>query len=102
MIQNVIKSYCKAAIISFILICFIHCLAIWINTFHFFSKSFIQGFQSFSIIPIATSVLGQKGWEIQTYGGISPAEKMNQKLFKIISIIGFFLAVFAFHLKPAS
>jgi len=63
----------------------------------------LTGFQArflqvFSCVLEVTS-LGQCGYVIQTWGGASPAEKLNQKLFTMFSLLGFFLVIFSFQLE---
>lgn len=47
-----------------------------------------------------SSTLGMLGWEIQTWSGNSRAERLNQKLAKIFSMIGIFVFVMARELVP--
>lgn len=58
--------------------------------------------QAFSIVPGSAALFGVQGWNIQTWSGTTPPEILNQKLFRILSIIGLFLAVAAFSLSPSS
>lgn len=44
--------------------------------------------------------LGMLGWEIQTWEGSSSAERLNQKLVKLFSLVGIFLFVLARELIP--
>jgi hypothetical protein len=48
------------------------------------------------------STLGVVGWEIQTHGGNTPSERLNQNLAKIFSVIGIFAFVLARELIPFS
>ncbi len=97
---DVLKSHIMAFIIACILVVIAHYFAVWLNNYHFLSAECISWIQSFSIIPMAVVVYGQLSWDIQTWDGKTPAEKLNKNLFKIISAIGFFFAILAFHLKP--
>ena len=72
--------------------------AYYINASAPLSELPIRILQIFSLVLEATS-LGQCGYSIQTWGGTSPAEKLNQKLFTIFSSIGFFFVVFSFQLE---
>lgn len=47
------------------------------------------------------SSLGMLGWEIQTWDGNSPAERLNQTLAKVFSFLGIFAFVLARELVPA-
>lgn len=58
----------------------------------------IRAIQIFSLVLEACS-LGQCGYSIQTWGGVSPPEKLNQKLFTLVSSIGFFLIIFSLQLE---
>lgn len=58
----------------------------------------IRILQICSLVLEATS-LGQCGYSIQTWRRTSPAEKLNQKLFKVFSSIGFFFIVFSLQLE---
>lgn len=40
-----------------------------------------------------SSTLGMLGWEIQTWDGDSPAERLNQQLAKVFSMLGIFVFV---------
>lgn len=68
------------------------------NTAYALQEIQIKLIQILSLILEATS-LGQYGYGIQTWGGESPAEKWNQRLFTFFSCVGFFLLVFSFQLK---
>jgi uncharacterized membrane protein len=70
----------------------------YINAYAPLSALQIRILQVFSLVLEATS-LGQCGYSIQTWGGTSPAEKLNQKLFAIFSSIGFLFIVFSFQLE---
>ena len=72
--------------------------AYFLNIFYPLPGFLIKGLQIFSLVVEAAS-LGQCGYNIQTWGGISPAEKLNEKLFAGVSSIGFFLIIFSFKLE---
>jgi hypothetical protein len=74
-------------------------LAFYVNAAAPLSGLVIRILQIFGVILEATS-LGQCGPSIQTWGGISPAEKLDQKLFMVFSSTGFFFIVFSFQLEP--
>lgn len=69
-----------------------------LNTSYPLSGFQIKVLQIFSLVLEAGS-LGQCGYSIQTWGGVSPAEKLNQKLFTLFSSIGFLLIIFSFQLE---
>lgn len=73
--------------------------AYWINLHPFLTAMQIRMIQIMSLLPEATA-LGQCGYNIQTWGGQSPAEKLNGRLFTILSAVGFFLMVLTFQLEP--
>lgn len=62
----------------------------------------IKLLQAFSIVPGSATLFAVQGWDIQTWGGHSPAELLNQKLFTRFSIAGLFLPVMAFSLNSAA
>ena len=72
----------------------------YLNAFHSFSGLQIKLLQIFGLVLEAGS-LGQCGYSIQTWGGTSPAEKLNQKLFAVFSGVGFFLIIFSFQLEAS-
>lgn len=39
--------------------------------------------------------LGKRGYEIQTWGGKTPSEILNEKIFLFFSVLGFFISVFS-------
>jgi len=46
-----------------------------------------------------TTALGQLGVEIQTWGGTSPAERLNKKLYNIFTSTAIFLLIFSVQLE---
>lgn len=98
--KYVVKSYLIGFMGSIALTIFAYLLANCINSFHFLKEQTITLFQTISIIPTASALYGQCTWDIQSWNGDTPAEKLNQKLFKVFSTFGFFLGVLSFLLKP--
>lgn len=72
--------------------------AFLINRFFPQSELTIRLLQAFSVVPGSAALFGARGWDIQTWGGKTPAEVLNQQLFKYLSAIGLFLPVLAFSL----
>lgn len=67
------------------------------NVLQPFTAMQIKFIQILSLLPEAAA-LGQSGY-IQSWGGDSPAEKLNEWLFTTLSSLGFFLMVFSFQLE---
>jgi ABC-type sulfate transport system permease component len=74
--------------------------AFMINRFFPLNELTIHLMQAFSVVPGSAALFGVRGWDIQTWGGNTPAELLNQKLFTRLSAIGLFLPVMAFSLIP--
>jgi len=72
-----------------------------INEFYPFADVTIRLWQAFSVVPGSATLFAVQGWDIQTFGGRSPAEFLNQKLFTCFSLVGLFLPVVAFSLHSA-
>ncbi len=72
-----------------------------INRFFPLSELTIRLLQAFSVVPGSAALFGVRGWDIQTWGGKTPAEVLNQQLFKYLSAIGLFLPVLTFSLTPS-
>ena len=47
---------------------------------------------------LLVAAIGRLGWGIQTWGGDSPAERLDQRVFLVLSLLGTFLLVFEFFL----
>jgi hypothetical protein len=73
-----------------------------INRFYPLEDQTVRLLQAFSVVPGSTALFGVQGWEIQSFGGKTPAELLNRKLFIIFSAIGLFLPVMSFSLIPFS
>lgn len=97
-VKTVCLSYSKWFVGASLLALFASILAYWVNLHLFLTALQIRIIQVGSLVPEATA-LGQCGYNIQTWGGESPAEKLNSRLFITLSAVGFFLIVFAFQLE---
>jgi hypothetical protein len=97
-VKVVYLSYIKWFIGASLLALFASVLAYWANLHPFLTALQIRIIQIMSLVPEATA-LGQCGYNIQTWGGESPAEKLNGRLFTTLSAVGFFLIVFTFQLE---
>lgn len=62
------------------------------------SKWWVAQIQNLSIIFIAVLFYYARGWEIQTYGGNSDAEKWDKKIIGYLHWVSFMFAVGSFHL----
>ena len=72
--------------------------AYYLNSVQVLTLWQIKGIQILSVLPEAAA-LGGCGYNIQAWGGQSKAEKLNEKLFIILSSVGFFFIVFAYQLE---
>lgn len=88
-IKQVYVSYLKWFLGSSLLAILGTIAAYLLNTSYPLSGNLIKFLQIFSSVVEMVS-LGQCGYNIQTWGGVSPAERLNEKLFARISLIGFF------------
>ena len=70
-----------------------------INEFYPLEELTIRLLQAFSVVPGSATLFAVQGWDIQTWGGHSPAEHLNHKLFTRFSLAGLFLPVMAFSLN---
>lgn len=61
------------------------------------SAELIRFMQVGSVVLEAVA-LGQEGRDIQTWGGVSPAEIWDERLHNLFSRIGFFLIILSFQL----
>ena len=73
-------------------------VSLLINKYYPLEESTIILLQAFSVVPGSATLFAVQGWDIQTWGGHSPAEHLNQKLFNRFSLAGLFLPVVAFSL----
>jgi len=69
-----------------------------INVYFPLTQTTIKILQLIGFLPLAAS-LGQRGYDIQTWGGKSPQEKLNKLIFVILSSIGFLLIVLTNYLE---
>lgn len=72
-----------------------------LNEFYPLEEGAIRLLQAFSVVPGSATLFAVQGWDIQTWGGHSPAEHLNHKLFTRFSLAGLFLPVVAFSLNSA-
>ena len=94
------KSYWVGFLGSAIIVACSLLAAFMIDRFFPLSELTIRLLQAFSVVPGSAALFGVRGWDIQTWGGKTPAEVLNQQLFKYFSAIGLFLPVLAFSLTP--
>jgi hypothetical protein len=66
----------------------------------FLSDDFVRWLRIFTSFLFASATLGRCGWDIQTWGGASPEEIWNLRVFRILYIVGFALLVLSFLIKP--
>jgi len=95
----VLKGYFKAAIICIILGLLALLAAEYLNRHVYFSHSILQLFRLISVIPAAVGVYGIKGWELQTLGGDTPTERLNNRIPQVLMGIGFVFTIFTFGLE---
>lgn len=92
------KSYWRAFLMSTAQVVFGLLIAFAINNFFSLDEFTIRILQASSLIPGSTAVLGARGRDIETWGGKSQPEWLNQKLFFWLSSFGLFFPVIAFSL----
>lgn len=54
--------------------------------------------RSLGILIVGAAVLGRLGWKIQTWGGETPAELHNMKVFRWLYLIGVFFTALSIFL----
>lgn len=96
------KSYWVGFFGSTIIVACSLLVAFMINRFFPLSELTIRLLQAFSVVPGSAALFGVRGWDIQTWGGKTPAGVLNQQLFKYLSAIGLFLPVLTFSLMPSN
>ncbi len=92
------RSYGKWFLIAAIFAILASLVACLVNLYHPLNKIVIQILQISGAIIEATA-LGQCGFTIQTWEGVSKAEKLNSRLFWFFSVGGLVLLVFSFQLE---
>ena len=96
------KSYWVGFLGSTIIVACSLLTAFLINRFSPLSEVAIRLLQAFSVVTGSAALFGVRGWDIQIWGGKTPAEALNQQLFKYLSAIGLFLPVLTFSLIPSN
>ncbi len=96
--KQVLRSYGKWLALATTLAFLAYLSAEWTNTHYNLTEEFIRILQLISSI-LMISLLGQRGPEIQTWGGNSPSEKLNRKLFIIFYASGYFILIYSMHIK---
>jgi hypothetical protein len=66
----------------------------------FSSEHFVRLLRVGAASFFAAATLGRCGWDIQTWGGDSPAERWNMKIFRLLYVAGFVLVIFTFLVRP--
>lgn len=101
-VKLVKTAYIKSIIGSFVVVLVGLITSTIINQYFPLTPITINLLQAFSIVPGSAALFGMQGWNIQTWCGTTPAEILNQKIFRFLSIIGLFFAVVAFSLSSES
>jgi hypothetical protein len=101
-VKLVKAAYIKSFIGSVVVVLIGLVTSMIINRYFPFTPIIINLLQAFSIVPGSAALFGAQGWNIQTWSGRIPAESLNQKIFRFLSIIGLFFAVVAFSLSSES
>lgn len=97
-IKQVVMSYVKAILFVAWLTFIAYLLALYVNAHINYSiAEFVKQLQILSAILMGAS-LGKRGYEIQTWGGQTPAEKLNEKVFVVFSGLGYFILIFSLYL----
>src|SRR6516225_9313684 len=66
----------------------------------FVSDDLVRWMRVVTGLLFAAATLGRCGWSIQTWGGDSPAERWNTRIFRCLYLVGFALLVLSFLIKP--
>jgi hypothetical protein len=96
---SVLKRYFISSIIILIIVFMVFYSAKWLNNYIYISQSVLQFLRVFSVIPAVIGVYGMPGWEIQTWNGNEPAERLNKTISRILIGIGFIATLFMFALE---
>lgn len=99
-LKKVFKSYLYWFLGASILALIASTVAHLVNLHAPLSAGIIRFLQVGSVVLEAVA-LGQKGRDIQTWGGVSPAEIWDERLQNVFSRFGFFMIVLAFQLETA-
>lgn len=95
--KNTVQSYVKTFTMLFLLAILATLLSYWINANYSLSNNVINYFQIFSLLVEATA-LGQCK-NIQTWGRVSPAEKLDERLHRFFTASGIFLIILSLQLE---
>ena len=100
--KNVISNYLRAARDVVITIGAATVLAHFLNRarFPFLSDDFVRWLRVGTTSCFAIATLGRGGWDIQTIGGVSPAEKLNTAIFRVLYLLAFVLVALSFLIRP--
>jgi hypothetical protein len=66
----------------------------------FMTDDLVRGMRVVTGSLFAAATLGRCGWSIQTWGGDSPAERWNTRIFRCLYLFGFGLLLLSFLIKP--
>ena len=97
-VKMVWLSYFKWFVVVVVLAVLASILAECVNVYFSFTALTIKIIQISSLV-IESTALGVRGHTILTWGGESPAEKLDGRLFMVFSALGFFLIIFSFQLQ---
>jgi len=75
-------------------------LAEYVNSCFAFSLFQIRVFRLISVVVVAWAVLSKLSWEIQSWGGESLPEQVNNYSFRLFYSLGIFMAVVSLFLEP--
>jgi len=70
------------------------------SRFSFLSDDFVRWLRVGTTACFAVATLGRGGWDIQTIGGVSPAEKLNTAIFHVLYLLAFALVALSFLIHP--
>ncbi|MEH6708586.1 MAG: hypothetical protein V7667_11500 [Alloalcanivorax venustensis] len=60
----------------------------------------IRWFRLLALGLVAWGVLGKSGWEVQTYGGVSPHENFSSRWFLGLYVLGLFFGALGVLVEP--
>ena len=100
-LHQVRKSYLKSCLSNLVFIVLLGLLTQYrINPHHLLTPVVIKWIQLLSLIPGATALEGQLGYEIASWSGNTPAEILNRQLYKWLCKLSILFPAVAFFLEP--
>ena len=92
--KKVVCSYLYMIIWGLVIILAARTTALFLNKHYPLTPGLIQFFEDIGYLGWCAT-LGMLGWELQTFDGLSRAERLNQRLAKTFSFVGIFAFILA-------